>query len=212
MIKQIFGLPFFSTHISPDSYAKRDIITKITNNYNISKDRNKWEGSGSLHHSYNDEENLHFEKIDYSSIQSIYEEIIIEFLRNLSYTKEPKQMGAEIVNYTALSSGQHMASHVHNDGEFSAIHYISLDKDHTPIVCENKQGYLDYLGAFKARDLTTALDEKDINNSWIFRYWTPNISEDDFIIFPSVLHHAVPEQLTNKLRIAIVLNIALKYQ
>ena len=102
-----------------------------------------------------------------------------------------------------------MQSHYHDNSDFTAVHYLKFDKEkHKPTIFENKNTYVSYLKNLRP-ELLNLLDSSDLNNSWAREYWSFNIEEDDFCITPSFLHHFVPVQTSDKIRITIVLNIYL---
>jgi hypothetical protein len=214
MIKQIFGFPFYVDNIDGSLFDKKKIIKDIEYNYKKDKYRNGWEDSkglisSNLHHSYSDLENLEFRKINYSKLLPIYTKTITNFLNNLKF-KRPIVFKFNVVNYTCMTSSQHMKSHYHPNSDFTAVHYIKYNNNiHKPTLFENSD-FSKFTGALRP-SLNALLDPSDINHSWYYENYFLNVKEDDICITPSFLFHSVPKQpKTDISRITIVLNISLE--
>jgi hypothetical protein len=104
-----------------------------------------------------------------------------------------------------------MASHVHADCDFSAIHYIKFDDTiHTSTLFENTNNYANYIETLRPK-LGNILDEKCLLNSWYYKNFRFQIKENDICIVPGLLSHSISKQLkTEKTRITIVCNITLE--
>jgi hypothetical protein len=214
-MQQIFGFPCFIKNIDENLYDKKEIIKDIEHNYNKNKERNVWNKGkiteSNLHHIYNDWDNKDFKKINFDKLIPIYKDIFVEFFKNLKFRKEEIKFKFNIVNYTCLTSSQNMASHIHLDCDFSAIHYIKFDDtEHTPTLFENSNNYSRYIENLRP-SLNKILDEKCILNSWYYQNFTFKIKENDICIIPGLLSHSILKQAeTEKKRITIVCNISLE--
>jgi hypothetical protein len=205
-MQQIFGFPVYITSIDKNLYDKEEIIKDIEYNYNKDKKRNAWD-SGDLHHSYNDGGNENFKKINYNKLMPVYKNVFNEFFKNLKLKTREYQYNFQIVNYTCLTTSQSMKSHIHEDCDFTAVHFIQFDETvHTSTLFENNNNYFDM-----RPNLKNFLDDGCLLNSWYFNNIKFNIKEDDICITPSFLPHSVSGQLkTDKKRITIVCNIYIK--
>jgi hypothetical protein len=214
-MQQIFGFPCFIRNIDETLYDKEEIIKEIEHNYNKNKKRNVWRKGNiyesDLHHVYNDWDNEDFKKINFDKLIPIYRNVFLEFLKNLKFKKEEIKFNFNIVNYTCLTSSQYMASHVHPDSDFSAIHYIKFDDtEHTSTLFENSNNYSNYIENLRP-NLNKILDETCILNSWYYKNFIFKIKENDICIIPSLLSHSILKQAeTKKTRITIVCNITLE--
>jgi len=214
-MQQIFGFPCFIKNINENLYNKEEIIRDIEYNYNKNKERNVWDKGNltesNLHHGYNDWDNLDFKKINFDKLIPIYKDVFVEFFKNLKLKKKEIKIKFDIVNYTCLTSSQNMASHVHSDSDFSAIHYIKFDdKEHTSTLFENSNNYSNYIPSLRP-NLSNILDDKCLLNSWSYKNFRLKIKENDICIVPGLLSHSIAKQLkTEKTRITIVCNISLE--
>tara|TARA_R100001244_G_C5124042_1_gene124176 strand:- start:40 stop:693 length:654 start_codon:yes stop_codon:yes gene_type:complete len=207
----LFGFPLINTKIDKNSYNKKSIISAIEKNFKLNKRRNNWDKTSVLHHSYNDESNLEYHKVNFDTLIPVYKKVLRGMFNNMA-SRLSYNFTFGIVNYTCLSKSNYMESHVHPGTDFTAVHYIQFDKKHhTSTRFENTSPYADYI-----RDLRPELDkifcEKDYLNSWVYQNWTlDDVEEDYFYLSPSFLKHKIPPQHSkNKNRITIILNITLK--
>lgn len=211
MIKNIvlFGFPVIITKINSRSYDKKLIISTIEKNFKINKKRNQWDKESVLHHSYNDNTNSKYYKIDYTTLIPVYEKIITEILSNMPLFSKFK-FNFTIANYTCLSKCDYMASHIHNSTDFTAVHYIQFDKkNHSATTFENVLPHIDYIQKLRP-ELSNVLSNHHLN-SWSYASWKLDVKENDFCFSPSFLKHKIePQTSKNKNRITIVLNIFLK--
>ncbi len=210
---QLFGIPFYRAKVNPSSFDKMEIIDKITRNYNIDPTRNAWDGvallRSNLHHAYSDWDNDKFEKVDFTSLSSVYEGHIRNFLDTFEF-KSPYRYQFSIVNYTCYGKDQFMLEHEHLHCDFSAVHYLKFNPQvHKPTVYTNPLYFSNFT--------TLALSEKlykdtniNLYNSWLTHNFHLGVMEDDFIITPGVLRHQVPMSSSDELRIALVVNIKLE--
>jgi len=102
----------------------------------------------------------------------------------------------------AYKENQNQEIHEHLPGHFSAIHYISFDKEeHLPTIFINpmRQVAISNAPSFSG----------EINNTpstWVGQSFV-KVEEGDLLIFPSYLEHKVPKQKSNKLRVTLSFNI-----
>lgn len=211
MIKEsLFGFPIVKQKIEKNKYDKDKIIKDILYNYNLNPSRNKWDAldssSSNLHLSYGDDENK-FKKIDYSTLIPIYTEKIKNFLKNI-YFKTPIKFNYTIVNYTCVKSSQYMREHVHPESDFTAVHYLKFDKNEHHSTCFTNTHKHSKFSNNLLPALTKKLDMTKTENSWICEYYNINTDEDDFVITPSIVEHAIPFHNNCKNhRITVVTNI-----
>jgi hypothetical protein len=207
MTKLLFGIPFYKGKINSLLYDKQKIISDIESNYHKSPTRNNWGYNGDLHHSFNDDNNENFIKINYEKLIPLYKEKIDDFFGDLKFKKKIN-FEYKIENYTATKNSQYMGYHQHLPSTFFAIHYLQFDpKIHNPTQYKNSHVFADYLPNLRG-NLTEIFDESYLENSWVTpEYWL-SIEEDDFIIMPSLISHSIFPCLSNeKTRISVALNI-----
>ncbi len=115
-----------------------------------------------------------------------------------------------IVNYTAIKTGQHMQSHTHPSYDFSCTHYINFNPEkHSSIRFVNSSP-MGLYGKEIMESQFNIVDNTDISNSYLQGLWDWPVNEDYMVIFPATLQHEVPKQEeTDELRICIVTNIKL---
>jgi len=213
MIKQLFGFPVYQKNIDPKSYDKSKILDVILKNYTRSNKRNEWTRlnglneyeSNNLHHSLEDENNKNFEKPNYDTLAKIYENEIKNYFDSL--INQPYQFKFYFVNYTVMKKGSQMMRHIHNNCQFTTIHFLKLDensKDTT--VFHNTNDYAKFIKNMHP-NLYETLNSNLIENSWIYKNYKLFTKEDDFFIFPAVTEHSVPIVHSDKKRITIVTNI-----
>ena len=209
MSENLFGFPVHKIRIDPDSYDKDKIVSDIKENYEIDNNRNEW-GSSNLHHAYGNWENEKFIAINYDKLKQIYQKTFEDFFKNTFNNSKPFNYHWNIVNYTAIKTGQYMKIHIHDDYDFSCTHYIKFNpKKHSSIQFVN----LSPMGLYGKNITNSAFEignRQDISNSYLQGSWNYSLSEDDMLIFPGSLHHEVPKQEeTDELRICVVTNIKL---
>ena len=205
----LFGFPVMTTKINSKSYNKKSIISTIEKNFKLNKKRNQWDKVSLLHHSYNDDTNPKYHKVDYSTLIPVYQKVITKLLHDMNI-HIACEFKFTIANYTCLSKSNYMDSHIHPFTDFTAVHYIQFDKKkHTPTTFENLLPHIDYMHQLSP-ELPKILSNHPLN-SWIYRNWKLDIKEDDFCFSPAFLRHKIePQTSKNKNRITIVLNIFLK--
>ena len=209
MSDMLFGFPVHKIRIDPNSYDKDKIISDIKENYEIDNSRNEW-GTSNLHHTYGDWDNEKFININYNKLKKVYHKIFEDFFHNDFKSLQPFNYQWNIVNYTAIKTGQHMQSHTHPTYDFSCTHYINFNPEkHSSIRFVN----LSSMGLYGKEIMKSKFDiadNRDISNSYLHGGWHYPLIEDDMVIFPASLHHEVPKQEeTDELRICIVTNIKL---
>ena len=213
-IKYLYGLPIYIEKINPETYQKDKILVQIKNNYEMNRYKNDWNKDSpittDLHNGFNEFNNKieNFKEVDYFDLPEKYNEIIKKFFKNLNI-KNSFNYNYEIVNYTCTNENSFMAPHLHSNCSFSLVHYISFDeKKHIPTIFLNPYFFIKLLPSKKL--LKNTFDNLSLENSWLYQEWTFHTKEDDIIIFPSVLEHYVRNLKSDKLRIVVSVNIAIK--
>jgi hypothetical protein len=214
MNNEIF--PLFSSDvvrykIDPNSYDKQGIIDTLTQNYNQTPYRNKWDKFSDLHHTYDDWDNKEFKEVNSSSLIPCYQKVIEDFFEGQYYNK-PIKWNYQIENLTAMKGEQHMDRHSHvgiNDKQvlmFSCIHYIQYVPGQAKTIFLNP--LMNPTFGFVYGNYEKKLDNTYYENSNYFGKFSLKIQEDDFIIFPAYLEHCVsPGENTEDLRMSAVVNI-----
>jgi hypothetical protein len=211
----LFSHNIFKYRIDPKLFNKKKILDTINSNYNKKKYRNNWDHNqvfpSNFHHSNKDEDNKNFLIPDYSSLLPIYENIFKNLYTNLKFKTGIKfNFSFDIVNYTCSDEDQFMRKHDHvRDSDFSCVHYLQFDNEHAPTVFYNPS---EFIGRETLKLLRNnffkKLDDNYLENSGYFKLLTLQCEEDDMIIFPSHLEHAVPQvrEKYKQNRITIVTN------
>ena len=209
----IFGCPIYIIKVDPNSYDKQSLLKTIESNYSKDSYRNKFDKDQSnLHHSFSDELNPKFEKVDYNKVGlvDVYKKIFDNFCNNTLKTKDRFSYEYKIENYTASNKNQYFRSHHHlPTADFSSVHYIKFDKaQHEKTNFFNHNDFSSY-SQFFSKGLYDVSDESVPENSYLFETWRFTVEEDDLVIFPAALKHEVPKGLTNtdKLRITVSTNL-----
>ena len=204
-VKPLFGFPVYHSNIDKNKYDKKKILKPILDNFKESKIRDNW-GDGiresRIHHSYNDYDNDEFKKPDYSSLIPIYREEIQKYFNSMP--TKPLNFKFEIVNYTCMTQGYYMSSHIHTNCDFSAVHYLKFKGE--PTVFRNTNAYSKFLSIVYPKIARSLLTDW-LENSWAFEHCKIDTKEDDLVIFPAMLEHAVPEIKSGGTRVTVVFNI-----
>lgn len=204
----LFGIPYHKGRIDPSRYNKEKVIQNITQNYSKDPYRNHW-GESNLHHSYNDNHNPEFIRIDYEQLCPLYGEQISNFLE-LFPTKKPWSYKWQIVNYTCTKGDQMMKAHNHHNSLFHAIHYLKFDSSHQPTSYINSHAFsLYFKNLYQEEKLDEIFDDTYEENSWMQEKYSLNTKEDDFLIVPSIIFHGIEASFSDSLRMTIVMNIYL---
>ena len=212
----IFGHKYYQTSIDSKSYDKKSILKTIHKNFNVSSNRNKFDDSlpvsSNMHHSLYDRENSKYKEPDYSSLIKIYRNTFSTFLESIS-TKSKLNFDFEIVSYTCTDSSHFMRRHNHlPTSDFSSVHYISFDKDHSKTVYYNPGSTLAVYNQETRKKLYSELNSEDLRNHGYYEYFSPHIEEDYLVIVPSYINHEIPSLTVpyKKPRITLVTNLWIK--
>jgi len=211
----LFSCPIYKIKIDPNLYDKEKILNDILYNKNLKITRNDAHQSLSrpssaphdIHHSHRDFNNENFRSINYKKLISIYSEIFDNFFNKEINTIKAFEFKFEIVNYVAMTEGQHLPSHFHMPCDFSTIHYLNFKDNHELTCFENPADFAPYIRHLQP-ELVDILAKDDPDNSYAFTNYELSVEEDDFIIFPSIISHYIDKQeLTKESRITVATNI-----
>jgi len=202
----LFGIPYYKEKIDYTLFNKKKIIEDIEENYKRSSYRSKWKYYDDMHHSFNDDNNSEFIKLDYSELIPLYNEHISIFLNEIPSLKKWEYTWS-IQNYTATTNNQCMESHHHLPSLFHAIHYLKFDPEkHQPTIYKNSHDFSKYFTSIYP-NIDTIFDLNNIKNSWMSEKYFLTTEEDDFIILPSAVFHEIRKSCSDSLRMTIVMNI-----
>jgi hypothetical protein len=202
--------------IDPSTYNKEEIIKIVTDNYNKSNFRNKWDRKSNLHHYYNDWDNPEFEELPLDLLLDQYSKVFDNFFRQSKFKKSKFDYRYSIVNVTAGEDNITMSGHEHfsrNGGfetMYSCVHYVSFKDGHMPTTFINPLIFGQY--TYNLMNAKEVLDMNDSQNStFSYDYMVPT-EEDKMIIFPSYLFHNVSKahKSTSNIRITVVCNLDVK--
>src|SRR5210317_2225645 len=127
----LFGIPIYKTKIDPSLYDKEKILSTIEKNYNIGpRNRHSIEYTN-MHMSYDDNKNNKFEKMDYTKLKKVYDNVFNNFIKDLKLDyKGTIKCNYDILNYTASNKNDYMGEHNHiADDDFACVHYLQMDKN-----------------------------------------------------------------------------------
>lgn len=209
----MFPSQLYKTRIDPEDYDKSAIIEKAMINYSLEPNKNIWDNDSELHHYYGQM----FEAPDeIKTLEKCYAKVIDEYVKSIKTNHNELKYRWKMVNFAVNT--KYMAAHDHYyqskgwQSAFSTCHYISYNwKDHSPTKFLNPLIYGQY--GYNTRGISVGLDRSNIDNSTYFPDYTPDVKEDDIIIFPSWLKHEVVNGMkreTDKPRILGVANIDIK--
>jgi len=193
----LFGCPIYKIRIDPNSYDKQSLLKTIENNYSKGSYRNKFdEDKSNLHHSFKDELNSKYEKVDYKKIGliDVYNKVFDNYCHNTLKTKGDFSWKYTIQNYTASNKNQYLRPHSHMPyADFATVHYVKFNKtQHEKTMFSNHNDFGPY-SQFLRKRLYDVSDELAPENSYLYETWSFSADEDDLIIFPAALRHEVPK-------------------
>ena len=209
--ERLFGIPYAICYIDSKSYDKRRIVRDIRSNYLKNPVRNKWEDESNIHHAYNDWDNSEYNTPHYESLVKVYEKIIPDCLDTFKFGNG-YSWDFQIVNYNCMSGGGFMNPHNHPSHDFVGIHYIQFDpRVHIQTEYTNEHPFASYQNHLRP-DLREIMGSSNHpHHSFWGKYWRFPVEENMFCMTPGFLYHRVPAQpKSNKLRMAIIVNINIK--
>ena len=213
----LFSPSIWQTTIPPSSYDKQEILKTIEENYSISSYRNEWgdvESRDNWHHTYGDEDNPKFKKVNLDKVNEQYKIIIQKFIEAMKPIV-PINYYYRISNITANKKNQSMKVHNHLSKvletekwiSFNAVHYLNFKKGHAGTKILNPSIFAQYPKTFE--HIVDIFDSTIANNTELNDAAIMDIKEDDIVIMPSYLNHGVDgsNMDTDDLRITIIINI-----
>ena len=216
----LFSFPIYKIRIDPNSYDKEKIINDIIYNKSLKNTRNDIHqtiGSSisDIHHSYMDFDNEEFIPINYDKLKDVYLETYDEFFNKILYmvstaVRTTYRYSFKIVNYSAMTEGQHLSQHNHTGCDFSTIHYLNFKNDHVLTCFSNPSSYSLFLRKLQP-DLSNILQANKDHSYFQDSHHFP-VEEDDMVIFPaSLIHEVWPQGPTKEPRVTISSNIRIRY-
>ena len=200
-----FFSPFFLKKNLKDDFklVRDEILNDIIYNYNLKNNNCTWWGVNTDENkTTTDLEGL--KKINYEKIIPIYEKNLNDYnKKNLSIDYKVK---IDEIWYIAYDKGKEATIHQHANGahdkNFSCIHFFKFDpKLHNSVTfCNNRRVLNRYY---------TKKNAKYKNIDYLEEEYTPEVIQDDLIVFPSETYHRVKKNETDELRITICFNVKL---
>lgn len=194
LIKQtLFPTNVYKVRIDPTKYDKETLVSKMQANYAIAPQRNNWDSSSVLHHTYNDGENSNFHVIDGADLVPVYGQVFVELVNQLKLIK-PLNFRFKLAN-VAMNT-KYMKIHDHGSIDpnyqciFSCVHYIKYSKQNHPNTTFANPIKLDSENILFDK-YCASLDKNQTDSSTYFDTWEVDVDEDDLLIFPSYLEHFV---------------------
>jgi len=212
----LFSSRVYKTKIDPSSYEKQSIVETLLKNYNKNPVRNRWDDISETHHTLKDWDNKDYEKVDTSSLEPVYDNIVKEFINSVKWNC-PITYNWFYANFAVNTKFMREHDHFSIDENghclFSCIHYIKFDKNnHSTTQFVNPLPFVMF--PLLTNNISKSVSSKEIENSTYFNSWELNTNEEDFVIFPSWLKHTVLPNKKNSdtPRIVSVVNISVKFQ
>jgi len=200
-----FFSPFYlKINLIDDFKLIRDeILSDISYNYNLKNSNCTWWGVNTDEKKpATDLEGL--KKINYDKIIPIYEKCLNDYNKeNLNIKHEVK---IDDIWYVAYDKGKEASIHQHANGgnneNFSCIHFFKFDpKLHNSVTfCNNRRVINRYY---------TKKDAKFKDIDYFNEEFTPDVVQDDLIVFTSETYHRVKKNESEELRITICFNVKL---
>ena len=208
MINNLFSTPVWKNCLNIDNNIKENLLNQITQNYEKYKDYIQPDWGSVVHSTLKDHNNINYDQI-MPFYKKEYENFVSEHYLNL-YSHN-YCMQKPWYNYYVKNSSQEIHDHVAVYAEdntfvfFSAVYFLKLNANHPKIAFYNPNTYSIANRQFKK--IRSYFNKENINHSFQERFFTLDVKEDDLIIFPSSLEHAVFQQKVNDPRITISFNI-----
>jgi hypothetical protein len=208
MINNLFSIPVWKNSLNIDPDIKEDLLNQITQNYEKHEDYIHPNWGSKIHSTIKDHNNINYDQI-MPFYRKEYENFVSE--KNLNLYSHNYWLQKPWYNYYVKHSGQEIHSHVNVNAEdnkfifFSAVYFLKLNKNHPKITFYNPNTYSITSG--QSKKIQSYFNTQNINHSFQIRFFTLDVEEDDLIIFPSSLEHAVFQQKVDDPRITITFNI-----
>ena len=208
MINNLFSIPVWKNALNIDNDIKNNLLDQITQNYEEHKNYVLPDWNCVVHSTYKENNG-----IDYSNVVSIYKQEYENFVseNNLNLNLHNYWVQNLWYNYYVKHSNQEIHDHVTVCSEdntfvfFSAVYFLKLNDNHPRIQFYNPNTYSISNG--QSEKVRSYFNTQNINHSFQRRYFGFDVKEDDLIIFPSSLEHAVFQQTVDDPRITISFNI-----
>lgn len=208
MISNLFPIPIWKNKLNIDSKIKDDLLNQIEKNYQTYKDYIQPDWNCIIHSTIKNYNDINYDQI-IPFYKKQYENFVSE--KNLNLNKHNYWIQNPWYNYYVKHSNQEIHDHVRMYTEenyfsfFSAVHFLKLNRDHPKITFYNPNTYSIINNQFEK--IRSYFNKQNINHSFQERFFTLDVNEDDLIIFPSSLEHAVFQQKVDAPRITIAFNI-----
>jgi len=196
---QYFGTNFYKCQL--DYAGKDQLIEEITSRYNRSPLLKPAGWKDNVHSSFYYEKNCNTFLYSRAGIPTNLVNQLNQKINFLYDDPALKTLGKFFISevwYNAYKESQYQHAHRHHNFEidnkviFSAVWYLKFNcLEHTPTRFYNPN--FDF-------DVERMKNTSEMN-------FTPDIVENDLIIFPAVIKHDVPKQTSDNLRITIAFNI-----
>lgn len=197
----IFSPFFYQFKLKEHSIIKDAYLNSMLDNYNsFPHNSHDWD----VHTSYKLRDHLPNQLDWWTSIQ-YYKNYINQFIED--YFRMPLDWRIlEDPWYTIYGNKQKADWHDHMPADFSAVHFIKYDSSiHSEFIFTNPDiPSAKFQAAYKPH-IVNNLGDCD-KQSYFKEQYRPEISEGDFIIFPSQMMHLVNANMTDDLRITIAMN------
>jgi uncharacterized protein (TIGR02466 family) len=192
----IFSPFFYQIYIDQDYKKIKDkLIEKIIHQ---SIDEGVTDYCWNIHTSYGDSHN----KNELNEMSIIYQKYIDTFSK--TYIKGKNNLKIYNIWYNVYNKGDSGPIHTHIDKGvlFSCVHYLKFNPEiHNSIT---------FLNPRRASNKFLAKQNIEFKNLDFYKdEFTPNLKEDDLIIFPANLAHKVEPSTTDEPRITIAFNVGL---
>lgn len=209
MLQNLFSIPLWKTKLNINNKITQDLLSQIEKNYKIHSDYITPDWGCFVHSTLKENNN-----INYSSVIPYYKKQYEDFAsqEHLNLNYHNYQINEIWYNYYVKYSSQEIHQHIrvypktNKFNIFSGVHFLKLNENHPKIVFYNPN----LLSANEEQSfkVKSYYNTCNINHSFYHRFFELDVKENDFIIFPSFLEHAVFQQKVNEPRITVAFNIA----
>ena len=204
MIKNLFPSQIWSCNLNVESSIKDQILNSIEDEYQKNKSYLHPNWACKVYSSILQNNPT----INYSKIIPYFKEQYEKFTNAINLKQHSYDIPSIWYNYYMMGYNQEMHDHIGGNNIYSAVYFLKLNKDHPSITFFN---YTNCYTFFSCQEHMKKIYRlKDINHSITTNYYTLDVVEDSFVIFPSYMPHGVFVQKTNEPRITISMNFTLE--
>lgn len=200
MINHLFSTPLWRTNLSLSPELKEDLITQINSNYSQFVDYKQPKWNCNVHSTM-----IEHNHINYERFSDVIVDQYTQFSTQMGLYQHTYKLDGPWYNYYVSGSNQELHTHCDSGAMYSGVYFLKLNPDHPRIAFYNTSGSFYYYEGQK--QLQQLYQSTNILHSDTQQMYELDVVQDDFIIFPAYLSHAVFVQNSAEPRITISFNI-----